>query len=142
VATTGERAPRDRQILTMPATIKLMLAMKAGLEDRLVLANDVDPRTIEYLLRNPDIRLAEIRALSARPTITTLHVRTILANRAWSADEQVRLNLARNPRLPDMAVEPLLESLSVAQLKIVAGSATVTMKTKRTAHRILQARGS
>jgi hypothetical protein len=140
MATTGERAPRDRQLLTMPATLRLMHAMKAQLEDRLILAGDVDPRTIEFLLKNPDIRLPEIRSISARPTITTLHIRTILANSAWKADEQVRLNLARNPRLPDMMVESLLESLSVAHLQIVAMSPTITAKTKRVAHRLLQTR--
>jgi hypothetical protein len=138
--TTGERAPRDRQIQTMPATLKLILARKADMEDRLILAGDVDPRTIEFLLKNPDISLAEIRSLSARPTLNTVHIRTILANRAWNADPQIRLNLARNPRLPDMMVDSLLESLTVEQLRIVASSATITLKTKRVAHRILQLR--
>jgi len=140
-ATTDERAPKDRQLLKMPATLKMMHAVKADLEDRLILAGDVDPRSIEFLLKNPRISLAEIRALSARPTLTTPHIQTILANRAWSADERVRLNLARNPRLPDMLVESVLESLPVPALKIVAGSSTITQKTKRIAHRILQLRG-
>ena len=140
-ATTDERLPKDRQLLKMPATLKMMHAIKADLEDRLILAGDTDPRSIEFLLKNPGITVAEIRALSARPTLTTPHIQTILANRAWSADERVRLNLARNPRLPDMFVESLLESLPVHALKIVAGSATITAKTKRIAHRILEARG-
>jgi len=139
-ATTDERAPRDRQLLKMPATLKMMFAVKADREDRLILASDVDPRTIEFLLKNPSISLEEIRALSARPTLITPHIQTILANRAWSSDDKVRLNLARNPRLPEMLVESLLESLTVPQLKIVAGSTTITAKTKRVAHRILQSR--
>src|SRR5262245_41676618 len=140
-ATTDERVRRDRQLLKMPATLKMMHAIKADLEDRLILATDVDPRSIEFLLKNPGITLAEIRTLSARPTLTTPHIQTILANRAWSADEQVRLSLARNPRLPDMLVESLLGTLSVLQLKIVAGSTTTTSKTKRVVHRMLEARG-
>ena len=140
-ATTDQRLPKDRQLLKMPATLKLMHAIKADLEDRQILANDVDPRSIEFLLKNPGITLAEIRALSARPTLTTPHIQAILANRAWSADEQVRLSLARNPRLPDMLVESLLETLSVQHLKIVAGSTTTSAKTKRVVHRILESRG-
>lgn len=141
MATTEERLPKDRQLLKMPATLKMMHAIKADMEDRLILAGDTDPRSIEFLLKNSSITLGEIRAISARPTLTTPHIQTILANRAWSADERVRLNLARNPRLPDMFVESLLESLPVHQLKVVAGSATITAKTKRIAHRILQLRG-
>jgi hypothetical protein len=139
--TTDARLPRDRQILKMPATLKMMLAIKADREDRLILAGDVDPRSTEFLLKNPSITLEEVRALSARPTLLTPHIQTILANRAWGADERVRLNLARNPKLPEMLVESLLASLTVPQLKIVAGSATITTKTKRIAHRILQLRG-
>jgi hypothetical protein len=40
-----------------------------------------------------------------------------------------------------ITIESLLESLTVPQLKIVAGSASITAKTKRAAHRILQLRG-
>jgi hypothetical protein len=141
VPTTGERQQKDRQLLAMPATLKMMHALKADQEDRLVLANDVDPRTVEFLLKNPTITLQEVRALSARPTLTTLHIQTILARNAWKADDQVRLNLARNPRLPDMLVASLLESLTVPQLKIVAGSQTITAAVKRVVHRILSGRG-
>ncbi|HYV17445.1 MAG TPA: hypothetical protein VFC25_00265 [Verrucomicrobiae bacterium] len=141
VETTESRMRKDRQLLTMPTTLKLMHAIKADLEDRRVLANDVDPRSIEFLLKNPGITMAEIRALAGRPTLTTPHIQTILANRAWSADEQVRMNLARNPRLPDMFVESVLESLSVMQLKVVAGSSTTTSKAKRLVHRMLEAKG-
>ena len=111
------------------------------MEDRLILAGDVDPRSIEFLLKNPMITLAEIRTISAKPTLTTPHIQTLLANRAWSADAQVRLNLARNPRLPDMFVDQVLDSLTVEQLKIVASSSTTSAKTKRLAHRTLQLRG-
>jgi hypothetical protein len=141
MATTDARAPRDRQLLKMPATLKMMFAVKAEREDRLILANDVDPRSIEFLLKNPRLSLDEVRSISAKPTLITPHIQTILANRAWSADAQVRLNLARNPKLPEMFVESVLESLTVPQLKIVAGSATITAKTKRVAHKILQLRG-
>ena len=141
VPTTGERMAKERQLLTMPATLKMMHAMKAGKEDRLVLATDADPRSIEFLLKNPGITLQEIRTLSARPTLTTAHIQTILANSGWKADDQVRLNLARNPRLPDMLVTSLLDTLTVPQLKIVAGSQPITAATKRVVHRILEARG-
>jgi hypothetical protein len=84
--------------------------------------------------------LQEIRTLSARPTLTTAHIQTILAHAGWKQDDQVRLNLARNPRLPEMLVESLLGTLTLPQLKIVAGSQTITAATKRIVHRMLQAR--
>jgi hypothetical protein len=141
IPTTGERMQKDRALLTMPATLKMMHALKADKEDRLVLATDVDPRSIEFLLKNPSITLQEIRTLSARPTLITAHIQAILAKNGWKADDQVRLNLARNPRLPDIVAESLLETLTVPQLKIVVGSQTITATVKRIVHRLLQARG-
>src|SRR2546422_690473 len=58
MATTAERVRKDRQLLMMPATLKMMHAIKADMEDRLILATDVDPRSIEFLLKNPSITLA------------------------------------------------------------------------------------
>jgi hypothetical protein len=141
VPTTGSQKAREQQLLGMPATLKMMHAIKANKEDRLILATDVDPRSIEFLLKNPGMTLQEIRTLSAKPALTTAHIQAILAKNAWKADDQVRLNLARNPRLPDMLVVSLLETLTLPQLKIVAGSQTITATTKRVVHRILETRG-
>jgi hypothetical protein len=140
IPTTGSQKAKERQLLSMPATLKIMHAIKANKEDRLILATDVDPRSIEFLLKNPGMTLQEIRTLSARPTLTTAHIQTILAHAGWKQDDQVRLNLARNPRLPEMLVESLLGTLTLPQLKIVAGSQTITAATKRIVHRMLQAR--
>jgi hypothetical protein len=141
VPTTGSQKAKERQLLTMPATLKVMHAIKADKEDRLILATDVDPRSIEFLLKNPGITLQEIRTLCTRPTLTTAHIQTILAHAGWKKDDQVRLSLARNPKLPDMLVESLLETLTLQQLKVVAGSQTITATTKRVVHRMLEARG-
>ena len=52
----------------------------------------------------------------------------------------MRLNLTRNPRLPEMLIKSLLGTLTLPQLKIVAGSLTITAATKRIVHRMLEAR--
>jgi hypothetical protein len=140
--TTGERPSRERQIRAMPTTLKIMLALKADREDRGVLAGDPDPQVILYLLRNPKLGLDEIRSIAARPSLNHQHITSIAACPAWVNDDQVKLNLARNPRLPEALVETLLASLSVAQLKVVAGSVSTSPKARRVAHRILHSRGA
>jgi len=64
-------------------------------------------------------------------------VTTIAGNTAWLNDEQVQLNLARNPHLPELLVEPILGSMSVNQLRVVAASASTTAKARRVAHKLL-----
>jgi len=79
----------------------------------------------------------------ARPPPTTLnhqHLATIAASPGWVADDQVKINLARNPRLPETLVEPLLSSMNVNQLRIVAGAVSTSPKARRVAHRILYTR--
>ena len=139
---SGERLSREKQIRQMPATLKIMLALKAEREDRLVLANDPDPQAVQFLLKNSRLTLEEVRALAARTTLNHQHLTTITANPGWIADDQVKINLARNPRLPETLVEPILSSMNVNQLKIVAGAVSTSPKARRIAHRILYTRGA
>jgi len=99
----------------MPATLKMMHAIKADLEDRLILA-PMSTAEHRFLLKNPSITVAEIRALSARQRSHAAHPddsrEPRLERRRAGTSE-----FARNPRLPDMFVESLLESLPVHELK-------------------------
>jgi Tfp pilus assembly protein PilZ len=140
-ATTAARPSRDRQVRSMPTTLKIMLALKADRDDRVALAGDSDPQVIQFLLKNSKISMAEVRSLASKSTLTHAHLMTIAANRAWYQDDQIKLNMARNPRLPDLLVEPLLDSLSVPQLRIVASAASTGLKARRVAYKLLHKRG-
>ncbi|MBI3448933.1 MAG: hypothetical protein HY049_08480 [Acidobacteria bacterium] len=133
----GERLPVEKQIRAMPTTLKVMLALKAGREERAALANDPDPQVLQFLLKNSKLGVDEVRAISSRTNLSHQHVTTIAGNTAWLNDEQVKLNLARNPHLPDVLVEPLLGSMSVNQLRIVSASVSTTPKARRVAHKLL-----
>jgi hypothetical protein len=141
-ASEGERRARPLQVREMPATLKMMLAMKAEIEDRRILATDPDPQVLSQLLKNPRITVEEIRSIASRVSLAYVHLAVIIANAAWMKDDQVKLSVARNPRLPDSLAEPLLASLTTHQLKIVAGSASTSAGARRLAHKILYTRGS
>ena len=138
----GERLPFEKQIRGMPTTLKVMLALKADREGRDALAKDPDPQVLQFLLKNSKLGVDEIRGIAGRNTINHQHIMTIAANSRWFGDEQVKLNLARNPHLPDVLVEPLLGSMSVTQLRIVAGAASTSLKARRVAHKILYEKGT
>ncbi len=139
---SGEHLSPERQIRGMPTTLKIMLALKADKRDRAALATDPDPQVIQFLLRNSRLSLDEVRSFAARPGMSQQHLMTIASHPGWSSDELVKLNLARNPRLPEILVESLLGSMSVPQLKIVAGSMSTSPKARRVAHRILYDKGA
>jgi len=134
---SGQRLPLEKQIRAMPTTLKVMLALKAGREERAALASDPDPQVLQFLLKNSKLGIDEVRAISSRPNLSHQHVTTIAGNTAWLNDEQVQLNLARNPHLPELLVEPILGSMSVNQLRVVAASASTTAKARRVAHKLL-----
>jgi len=139
---TGEKLSVERQIRSMPATLKIMLALKAEKDERAALMKDPDPQIIPFILRNPRLTLDEVRHLASRTSLNHQHIMMIAANPTWLNDEMVKLNLARNPRLPDTLVESMLQSMNTQQLRIVAGAVSCSPKTKRIAHRILQSRGA
>jgi hypothetical protein len=137
----GERLPLEKQIRGMPTTLKVMLALKADREERNALAKDPDPQVLQFLLKNSKLGVDEIRSIAGRNTINHQHIMTIAGNTAWFSDDQVRLNLARNPHLPDLLVDQLLGAMSVAHLRIVAGAASTSAKARRVAHRLLYDKG-
>ncbi|MGH9868205.1 MAG: hypothetical protein ACREAA_08590 [Candidatus Polarisedimenticolia bacterium] len=132
----GEINPEAR-IRAMSPTLRAMLAPKAGPEERQVLVKDADPRIIEMLLKNPGITVEEVRRLASRLTLTQTHMQQILSHPAWSADEGVRVTLARNPRLPEYLAERLMPTIPVAVLKMLAMSSQSTASTRRVAGRVL-----
>jgi len=137
----GEKVPVEKQLRSMPTTLKVMLALKAERDERVALANDPDPQVLQFLLKNSKLGIDEVRTIAARNNLTAQHVMSIAANTAWYSDDQVKLNLAKNPRLPQMMVEQLLGSMTVNQLRIVAGAASTSAMARRVAHRLLYSKG-
>lgn len=133
--------PPEQRIRSMSPSLRAMLAMKAGPEERLILARDPDPRVLEFLLKNPSMGTDEVRRLATKLTLHHGHFALILRNSAWMADEPLRMALARNPRLPEFMAETVLQTLTTPALKNLVESMNTTAATRRVASRVLQARG-
>jgi len=133
--------PATARVRSMNATLRGMLAVKADLEERKILAEDNDPRVLDLLLANPRISLVEIRNLVTRRTLTAKHFRIIMGNPAWMKDETVRMNISLNPRLPEFMAPAVLQTMSTPFLQQLTRSINVRTSTKRAAVKILKARG-
>jgi hypothetical protein len=138
---TEDGRPPEQRLRAMSPQLRALLAGKANAEERLILARDPDPRVIEFLLKNPNLTLEEVRRLASRLTLNHGHFATISRNPAWMGDEMLRTTLARNPRLPEFLADMIMQVLSTGTLKNIVESINTTASTRRVATRILQTRG-
>ena len=133
--------PAEQRIRSMSPHLRAMLAARANAEERVILMREVDPRVLEFLLKNPSLTVEEVRRLASRLTLNHGHFAQIARNPAWMGDEMLRTILARNPRLPEFMAETVMTTLSTPALKGIVESANTTASTRRVSSRILQTRG-
>jgi len=130
-----------KRIKAMGPSLRSMLAVKANVEERKLLMTDADPKVIDLLLKNPNISIAEIRTLAGRRNVTKRHLEYIAHNTTWMADDQVRLVIARSPKIPDHLAAGILKLLPTAVLRQIALESNTVVNTRRTAIAILKERG-
>ena len=133
--------PAEQRVRAMNPTLRSMLAVKANLEERKILAEDNDPRVLDLLLQNPKITLAEVRHIATRRTLQAKHFRAIMKNTGWMSDEGVKTNIVLNPRLPEFMAHGVMQTMTTPFLQQVTRSINVRTSTKRSAVWILKARG-
>lgn len=130
-----------KRIKAMGPSLRAMLAVKASPEERKLLMTDADPKVIDLLLKNPNLSIAEVRTLAARRNITKRHLEYIALNTTWMADDQVRLVIARSPKIPDHLAQGILRPLPTATLRQIALEPNTSVNTRRTTIAILKERG-
>jgi hypothetical protein len=81
---------------------------------------DADPKVIDLLLKNPNLSIAEVRTLAGRRNVTRRHLEFIAQNTTWMADDQVRVVIARSPKIPDHLAPGILRPLPTAVLRQIA----------------------
>ena len=129
------------RIRSMSPNLRSMLAVYATPEERRVLMADADPTVIDLLLTNPDLSIAEVRILAGRRNLKKRHLECIARNSTWMADAQVRLVLAKNPKIPDTHAPIILRLLAIPPLREIALDPSTIIFTRRLAIAILKERG-
>jgi hypothetical protein len=94
------------------------------------------------VLHNPRITESEVEAIASMRGAPEEAMRVIGLNRAWTRSYPIIHHLVRNPRTPVATSLPLLNRLFPKDLKGLTGNRNVPEVIRKTAQRLLQARGA
>jgi hypothetical protein len=105
------------QILTMTVAQKVQLAFKGGKTERMILVRDRNRLVCSAVIRNPRINDNEIESIAAMRNVDDEVLRLISMKREWMAKYTIMVTLVRNPKCPLGIVLPLINRLTLRDLK-------------------------
>lgn len=120
---------------------RVQLAIKGNREARNILKRDSNKAVISGVLNNPRITESEVEAISNMRSVPEEGLRLIGINRAWTRSYPIIHNLVRNPRTPVAVSLPLINRLFPKDLKALTGNRNAPEVIRKTAQRLLAARG-
>jgi hypothetical protein len=105
------------QILLMSVSDKVKLAFKGGKTERMILVRDHNKLVCSAVMRNPRMSELEVESIATLRNVEEEVLRIISMKREWSSKYNVALSLARNPKCPVGVVLPLINRLTLRDLK-------------------------
>jgi hypothetical protein len=105
------------KILTMSVSEKVQLAFKGGKTERMILVRDRNRLVCSAVIRNPRMNEQEVEAIAGMRNLDDEVLRLISMKREWMAKYNLLLTLARNPKCPIAIVLPLINRLTLRDLK-------------------------
>jgi hypothetical protein len=105
------------QILLMGVSDKVKLAFKGGKTERMILVRDHNKLVCSAVMRNPRMSDLEVEGIASMRNIEEEVLRLVAMKREWVAKYNIALTLARNPKCPVGVVLPLINRLTLRDLK-------------------------
>jgi hypothetical protein len=105
------------RIMTMTVSEKVQLAFKGGKSERTVLVRDRNRLVCSAVMRNPRMNEQEVEAIAGMRNVDDEVLRLIALKRDWMAKYNILITLARNPKAPIGIVLPLINRLTLRDLK-------------------------
>jgi hypothetical protein len=105
------------QILVMSVSDKVKLAFKGGKTERLILVRDHNRLVCSAVMRNPRMSELEAESVAGMRNIEEEVLRLISMKREWTSKYKIVITLARNPKCPPGVVLPLINRLTLRDLK-------------------------
>lgn len=105
------------KILTMSVSQKVQLAFKGGKTERMILIRDRNKLVCSAVMRNPRINDAEVELIAGMRNIDEEVMRLISMRREWMAKYNIVITMCRNPKVPVGVVLPLINRLTLRDLK-------------------------
>jgi hypothetical protein len=105
------------KILLMTVSEKVQLAYKGGKTERMILIRDHNRLICSAVIRNPRMNESEVESVAGMRGISDEVLRLIGMRRDWMAKYNIAHTLARNPKAPVGVVLPILNRLTLRDLK-------------------------
>lgn len=130
-----------RLIAKLKVKTKVKLALTGNRQTRGLLMRDSSKLVVTAVLSNPKITEQEIETMTKMKSLPAEGLRMIGLNRAWSRNYLIIHNLVVNPRTPLATSLPLLNRILPKDLKGLVGNRNVPDVIRKSAQRLVQARG-
>lgn len=105
------------QILLMGVSDKVKLAFKGGKTERMILVRDHNKLVCSAVMRNPRMSMLEAESIAGMRNVDDEVLRLITMKREWVSKYNIVIALARNPKCPVGVVLPLINRLTLRDLK-------------------------
>jgi hypothetical protein len=136
-----DKRPLFAKILTMSVAEKVKLAFKGGRSERMILVRERNRLICSAVMRNPRMTDAEAELIGGMRNVDEEALRLITMRREFISRYGVILALVRNPKAPIGVVLPLINRLTLRDLKGLASDKGVSETVRASARRLYQQRG-
>ncbi|HUJ15832.1 MAG TPA: hypothetical protein VL284_18730 [Thermoanaerobaculia bacterium] len=140
-STDPDRRPIFAKILTMSVSEKVKLAFKGGRTERMILIRDRNRLICSAVMRNPRMTDSEAESIAGMRNVDEEVLRLLTTRRDFISKYGVMANLARNPKAPIGVVLPLINRLTLRDLKGLKDDKGVSETVRSTARKLYQQRG-
>jgi hypothetical protein len=128
------------KILNMSVGEKVQLAFKGGKTERGILVRDRNKLVCSSVMRNPRMSESEVELIAGMRNIEEEVLRLCAMKREWMAKYPIVLALVRNPKGPIGVVLPLINRLTLRDLKALKDDKGVSEAVRSVARRAFTAR--
>lgn len=138
----SERLTTMQFIARLNVKQRVQLGLKGNREARSILRRDSNKMVVVGVLNNPRITESEVESIASMRSVPEEALRVIGMNRAWVRSYPIIHHLVRNPRTPVAVSLPLLNRIFPKDLKGLTNNRNVPEVIRKTAQRLLKARGA
>ena len=128
------------QILNMSVGEKVQMAFKGGKTWRTILIRDRNKLVCSAVMRNPRMSENEAEQIAGMRNVDDEVLRLISTRRDWMSKYNIVTALARNPKVPIGVVVPLINRLTLRDLKMLKDDKGVSEVVRATSRKLFTLR--
>lgn len=128
------------KVLKMTVAEKVLLAFRGDRTARMILVRERNRLVCSSAMRNPRMTDTEVENIAGMRNVEEEVLRLIALRRDWMSKYNILLNLVRNPRAPVGVVLPLINRLTLRDLKGLKDDKGVSEVVRQTARKFFLAR--